>query len=131
MTTEVGKRGGLRCPGTRPHVTIPWHGYFAELLQWYKVRCPAPGHISCSDRRASLVTAHEYWQSSLHDHETTQAPYRDVYHADKHDITAALILTGRLAAAGPSAGDYDRLEEGRVAAAQNRTRRPRGDAVIV
>ena len=37
-TTEVGKRGGLRCPGTRPHVTIAWDGYFAELLQWYKVR---------------------------------------------------------------------------------------------
>ena len=40
-TTEVGKRGGLRCPGTRPHVTIPWHGYFAELLQWYTVKITA------------------------------------------------------------------------------------------
>ena len=36
-STEVGKRGGLRCPGTRPHVTVAWKGYFGELLQWYKV----------------------------------------------------------------------------------------------
>ena len=54
-TTEVGKRGGLRCPGTRPHVTVPWHGYFAELLQWYKVRWPLPAHTRCSERRASTL----------------------------------------------------------------------------
>ena len=37
-STEVGSRGGLKCPGTRPHVTVAWEGYFGELLQWYKVR---------------------------------------------------------------------------------------------
>lgn len=36
MTTESGKRGGLSCPGTRPHTAITFEGYLADQQQWLK-----------------------------------------------------------------------------------------------
>ena len=34
VTTEVGKRGGLSCPGTRPHIAITFEEYLADQQAW-------------------------------------------------------------------------------------------------
>ena len=34
MTTEVGKRGGLDCPGLVPHIAIDFEDYLADQRRW-------------------------------------------------------------------------------------------------
>ena len=36
MTTEVGKRGGLDCPGLRPHIAITFEEYLADQQAWLR-----------------------------------------------------------------------------------------------
>lgn len=35
VTTEVGKRGGLDCPGLRPHIAITFEEYLRDQQNWY------------------------------------------------------------------------------------------------
>lgn len=36
VTTERGKRGGLDCPGLRPHIAIHFEEYLADQQAWLR-----------------------------------------------------------------------------------------------